>query len=71
MQKNNLAIPPSPEEIFSLRESALLTQTEAGALVYSAIRTWQQWEHGDRKMHPGLWELFKIKTAAIIDSKEI
>lgn len=47
------------------REKGVLkrdTPTESGALVCCQIRTWQQWEAGDRKMHPGLCELFKIKT---------
>lgn len=62
---------PQPAEIIALREAASLTQTQAGELVHSALRTWQQWERGDRKMHPGLWELFQIKTATLIDVKTI
>lgn len=54
--------PPAPAEIRAARQVAGLTQTQAGALVHSVCRTWQQWEAGDRKMHPGLWELFCIKT---------
>lgn len=38
-----------------------LTQSEAARVVGSKLRTWQQWEAGSRKMHPGLWELFNIK----------
>jgi DNA-binding transcriptional regulator YiaG len=56
---------PTPEAICTVREKAGLTQTQAGALVHSALRTWQQWEAGDRQMHPGLWELFRIKSAII------
>ncbi len=62
---------PTPMEIISLRESAQLTQTEAATLVCSALRTWQHWEGGTRKMHPGLWELFQIKANQIIDIKFI
>jgi DNA-binding transcriptional regulator YiaG len=54
--------PPSPDEIRQARQDAGLSQTSAGALVHSGLRTWQQWEAGDRAMHPGLWELFRIKT---------
>lgn len=54
---------PFQEEILATRKAAGLTQTEAGALVYSALRTWQQWESGERKMHPAMWELFRIKLA--------
>lgn len=52
---------PEPVKILSARKKAGLTQTQSGELVYSALRTWQQWEAGDRRMHPGLWELFTIK----------
>jgi len=53
---------PTPEQIKAKREAAGLTQTEAGALVHTTCRTWQQWEAGDRGMHPAFWELFTIKT---------
>ncbi len=51
---------PAPSEIKSLRQSAGLTQTQAAALVHSKLRTWQDWEAGVARMHPGLWELFKL-----------
>jgi DNA-binding transcriptional regulator YiaG len=53
---------PSPAAIREAREQADLTQTEAAALVHTTCRTWQQWEAGDRKMHPAFWELFQIKA---------
>jgi DNA-binding transcriptional regulator YiaG len=56
---------PSPDLIRAAREAAGLTQTAAGALVYSSLGAWQQWEAGLRRMHPGLWELFHIKCNAI------
>lgn len=55
------AISPSPVAIKLMREANLLTQSEAARVVGSKLRTWQQWEAGSRKMHPGLWELFNIK----------
>ncbi len=54
--------PPDPDDIRAARTAAGLTQTEAGDVVHASLRTWQQWEAGDRKMHPGLFELFKLKT---------
>lgn len=54
---------PEPDDIRAARTAAGLTQTEAGAVVHASLRTWQQWEAGDRKMHPGLFELFTLKTA--------
>ncbi len=48
-------------EIRSAREFAGLTQTQAGALVGAALRTWQSWESGERRMPPAKWELFQLK----------
>lgn len=53
---------PQPEEIKAARSAAGLTQTEAAALVHSTLSAWQRWEQGERRMPPGLWELFGIKT---------
>jgi len=66
-RRNNIststaAPPPEPDAIRAARTAAGLTQTEAGGVVHASLRTWQQWEAGDRKMHPGLFELFKLKT---------
>lgn len=33
--------------------------------VHTTRRVWQQWESGDRGMHPAFWELFRIKSALI------
>lgn len=52
---------PDPDEIRELRKSAGLTQEQAGELVHSSRRTWQDWEAGVANMHPALWELFKLK----------
>jgi DNA-binding transcriptional regulator YiaG len=56
---------PAPGDIIAARQAAALTQTQAASLVYGSLRTWQQWEAGDRRMHAGLWELFRLKTALI------
>lgn len=47
---------PRPAEIAQTREEAGLTQTQAAELIYSTLRTWQDWEGGQRRMHPALWE---------------
>ena len=57
---------PSPQEIRARRASAGLTQTAAAALIHSSKRTWQDWEGGIARMHPGLWELFLTKTAGTL-----
>lgn len=55
---------PLPVLIKSTRLEAHLTQTQAGLLIHSALRSWQSYESGDRKLHPGLWELFQLKAKA-------
>ena len=60
---------PLPIEIRAAREAAGITQTVAAELVHTTCRTWQQWEAGDRKMHPAFWELFRIKIATRIVHK--
>ena len=54
---------PTPDDVRVAREAAGLTQTQAGALVHAGCRTWQQWEAGERRMHPAFWELFRAKAA--------
>ena len=53
---------PTPADIRAARELAGLTQTAAANLLYTTCRSWQQWEAGDRRMHPAMWELFEIKA---------
>jgi len=55
---------PAPAEIRAAREAAGLSQTAAGLLVHTTCRVWQQWEAGDRRMHPEFWEWFRIKVAS-------
>ena len=56
---------PTPQSIIAARSEIGLSQTKAAELVHAKLRTWQQWEAGDRAMHPGFWELFRIKSALI------
>lgn len=62
MNKFNKAI---PEKIKQARIDAGLTQSQAAELIYKNIRTWQQWEKGDREMDAAFFELFKIKTSML------
>jgi len=62
-RSGNRAASPAPSDIRAARKAAGLTQTEAGQIVYSALRTWQDWEAGTSPMHPGLWRLFRIELA--------
>jgi DNA-binding transcriptional regulator YiaG len=52
---------PTPEQVRAARQAAGLSQTAAAALIHSALRSWQDWEAGKRKMHPAFWELFNLK----------
>ena len=60
-----VAANPTPEAILQAREAAGLSQSEAGAMIYSGLRSWQHWEWGTRRMHPGLFELFLIKSSKL------
>ena len=53
---------PTPAEILSARTQAGHSQTKAAETIYKKLRTWQQWEAGDRVMDPALFELYQIKT---------
>lgn len=60
---------PTPEQIRDLRIGANLTQTEAAAVVYAPLRTWQGWEAPEgvpahRTMPAAAWELFAVKLHA-------
>lgn len=55
---------PRPHEIIALRHALGLTQTQAGKVIHASLKAWQQWEAGDRRMHPAFWELFRKKTRA-------
>ena len=59
--RSNPARNPTPEQIRAARDAAGLSQADAASLIYSTERTWQGWEQGERRMHPGLWELFLRK----------
>lgn len=58
---------PTPKEIRSARDKAGLTQTQAALLVYSTLRTWQNWEapidsKERRPMPASIWVLFQLRT---------
>lgn len=55
--------PPSPDAIRDWRRASGLSAAQAGALVHSTGRVWQQWEAGDRRMHPAMWELARLKAS--------
>lgn len=61
---------PNKDQIRTARKNAGLTQTQASALIHCSLRTWQQWEAGDREMHPAFWELFLMKSASLTHQRK-
>ena len=61
---------PLPETVRAARIAAGLTLEQAGKVLHTSGRVFGQWETSAdnvsaRRMHPGLWELFLIKTGLI------
>jgi hypothetical protein len=50
---------PKPEEIKLWR--GVITQSECCQMVYTRQSRWSEYENGKVRMHPAVWELFKIK----------
>ena len=53
---------PDPDQILKARETFGFTQLQCANLIHRTLRNWQQFERGERKMDPALWELFCIKA---------
>lgn len=67
---NKAGANPTPAQVKRAREAAGLTLEQAGALVYSGWRSWQNWEADvgsaeHRRMHAATWELFRAKVKAL------
>lgn len=60
---------PEPAEVAELRERTqnrnsigiTAAQDYCAKMLHTSRRAWQQWERGERKMHPAFWELISIK----------
>jgi len=54
---------PTPEEIKEARIAAGLTQAQAANKIFSdSYRSWQNYESGERSMHPAIWWCFLKRT---------
>lgn len=53
---------PDRTKIIEARQRAGQTQTAAATSVHAALRSWQQWEAGDRAMPAATWELYMLKS---------
>jgi DNA-binding transcriptional regulator YiaG len=58
----NLWANPTPDMIKDARERLGLTETEAAAVVFRNAASWRAWEAGERRMGPGDWVLFRVRT---------
>jgi len=56
---------PSSNEIRDARDRAGHTQKQAAETVECGQRKWQEWESGQQKMSPDLWEKYLTKTAVV------
>lgn len=64
-RKPGSGLPESlPQALTQARQRAGLTQTAAAKLLGAGLRTWQQWEAGDRSMPATALELWLITTVA-------
>jgi putative transcriptional regulator len=53
---------PTAAEIKQRRLDSGLSQVTAAQMVQVTVSTWRAWEYGQNPIHPGLWELFLLKT---------
>jgi DNA-binding transcriptional regulator YiaG len=62
---HNFPESPKPEELKAVRMMTGLSPTHCGAVVYVTAAAWRHWESGQRKMSPGMWELFNMKSFSL------
>jgi putative transcriptional regulator len=61
-RNRSLSANPTPAEVKAAREMTGLSQREAGRLIFRSLRTWQNWEFGERAMPPDSFALFLLLT---------
>lgn len=63
---------PDPDQVRAAREAVqadrgmgiTAAQDWCAKQVHTSRRAWQQWERGERRMHPAFWDLFCRKARA-------
>ena len=68
----------SPQDVVLLREQVqkslslgiTAAQDRCAEAVCSQRRAWQQWERGERHIHPGIYKLARIEIARIVHESE-
>ncbi len=68
-RRGNPAANPAPDDVRAARQDLAMTQADAAALIYCQPLAWARWEAGDRAMHPAFWELWKIKSRQLAQSR--
>lgn len=63
--RNSAGRVPLGAEVRQARMAAKLRPDEAGALVYERESRWLAFEEDRARIHPAVWELFKLKTGAV------
>ena len=53
---------PTPEAVRAAREAVGHTQTVAAGTIHGTLRSWQQWELGERRMPPAAFDLYRLMT---------
>jgi DNA-binding XRE family transcriptional regulator len=51
---------PKPPDLLQFRERHGLTQKQAAEMAFSSLRSWVNWEHGCRRMHPAIWRHVRV-----------
>lgn len=63
MPQLKLLRPDRPNQIRQRRLALGMTQEQAGAVIYAAKRTWQDWELGNRNMPDIKFEVWMERTS--------
>jgi DNA-binding transcriptional regulator YiaG len=56
---------PKPDELREFRRVHGMSTKDAGELVHVSAIAWEQWEAGERRMHPAFFELARLKVRLI------
>lgn len=61
---------PTPDEVREARLAAGLSQSQAATLIDGTMRAIQGYEAGERRMHAGLWRLFRARLSLLRGDRE-
>lgn len=64
-QNRSLGQTPSGAEVQAARLKAKMTEEDAARVIRGTATAWKAYETGAKRMHPGLMELFLLKTGQL------